>query len=131
MVDLLALGGQALRACYSNEVQEKVTHAVFRDLSTAGVPMIDSTQQYLLNGIRMLAPDISDRAYGMKQQMTLSTRLPTEGIPVCAEGPGERSRIVAIVPRNPKRLSQWGVMALNYGVPNRVALEGLEFLDRQ
>lgn len=118
-------------ACNSSPVQEKVTHAVFRDLSKAGVPMIDTTRQHLLNGISVLAPDLSDKAQGMKQQMSLSTRLPTEGILVCAEKPGERSGIVAIVLGNPRRPSQWGVMVLNYGVPNRIAMEGLEFLDRQ
>lgn len=121
----------AMPACNSGEVQEKVTHAVFRDLSVMGVPVLDATRQYLQNGIRMLTLDVSDLAQGARQQMSLSTRLPTENIQVCAEKPGVRSGIVAIVMKNPKRPSQWGIMALNYGVPGRVAMEGLEFLDRR
>jgi uncharacterized protein len=124
-------GAATMPACNSNEVQEKVTHAVFSDLSKVGVPMIESTRQYLVNSIKALTPDLSDLGRGAKQQMSLSTRFPAENIQICAEKPGVRSGIVAIVMRNPKRLSQWGVMVLNYGIPNRIATEGLEFLERQ
>ena len=33
--------------------------------------------------------------------------------------------------RNPRRFAEWGVMVLNYGLPNRVAVDSLSFLERQ
>lgn len=119
-----------LPLCSGREVRDKVERAVFADLAKLGLPVVASTRETILAEIGKLSEDDSPYSRNARQGIGRSMGLPADNLLVCAQTKNPTG-VRAVVIQNPRRTSQWGVMVLNYGVPNRVAVQDLEFVDQR
>lgn len=119
-----------LPSCTSPELRGMAERAVFKDLASLRLPVTVSTRQTILAEISRLSPDDSLTSRNAREDMGRLMAIPVQHILICAQA-ANPTGVRAIIIQNPDRVGQWGVMVLNYGVPNRAALEKLDFIEHR
>lgn len=120
----------SLPGCGDRDVHDKAERAVFKDLGALGLPVPAGTRQTILAEIGRLSLDDTPHSREARRGIGQSMAIPAENLLVCGQ-PDTPYGLRVIVIQNPRQPAQWGVMVVNYGVPNRVAAEQLDFVNQR
>ena len=112
-------------ACNSPAVKEKVLQAIYRDLAKLKVPM--TSMGDVEAAANSLAPSSTPQGRQSRLNISRVGRVPMDHVSACEPTAGIPLGVVVVM--DPRKQSRWGVLVVNYGIPNRAANLDLEFMD--